>query len=321
MQENILEIKGIEKSFGNLKVLNSVSFNAKKGEFITVLGPSGCGKTTLIKIIGGLLQQDSGNVILKDKNIDELPPEKREVNTVFQNFALFPHLNVFDNVAYGLKIKKYSKRQIKEEVGTILGVVGLSGFEKRKIDTLSGGQKQRVATARALCLKPEILLLDEPLGALDYNLKSSMMQELKSMQQKLGTTFIYITHDREEAFYLADKIIIMNNGNIEQIGTPVEIYNKPNNLFVAKFMGQPNILNLPNGDFGILKPESVKITENGQEATVVSSVFAGGVVKTRLKLNDGSELLSYAFENHAYNKGEKVNVSYTPQDIHIIKGE
>ena len=243
MSEISLELKNIKKSFQEGEdVLESICLTAKKGEFVTLLGSSGCGKTTTLRIIAGLEQPDSGQVFLNGKDVTSLEPNQRNVNTVFQNYALFPHMNVADNIGYGLKLKKTSKAEISRRVKEMLELVQLSGFEKRKPSELSGGQRQRVAIARALVNNPEVLLLDEPLGALDLQLRRAMQHELKRLQKKLGITFIYITHDQEEAINMSDTIAVMNHGRFEQIGTPDEIYNHPKTSYVATFVGNANIL-------------------------------------------------------------------------------
>ncbi len=275
----------------------------REKEFVTILGPSGCGKTTTLRIIGGFVEPESGEVIFDDKRINGTPPHKRNVNTVFQKYSLFPHLNVFDNVAFGLKLKKLPKKEIKEKVLKMLAIVDLKGYEKRSVAKLSGGQQQRVAIARALVCDPAIILLDEPLGALDLKLRKSMQLELKEIQQQTEKTFIYVTHDQEEALTMSDRVVVMNNGVIEQIGTPEEVYNEPVNAFVADFIGEANILNgIMMGDcrvrilgkelecvdkgFGtntpvdvVIRPEDVIITtpEQGQLSGVVESVTFKGV--------------------------------------------
>jgi len=243
MSEISLELKNIKKSFQEGEdVLESICLTAKKGEFVTLLGSSGCGKTTTLRIIAGLEQPDSGQVFLDGKDVTSLEPNQRNVNTVFQNYALFPHMNVADNIGYGLKLKKTSKAEISRRVKEMLELVQLPGFERRKPSELSGGQRQRVAIARALVNNPEVLLLDEPLGALDLQLRRAMQHELKRLQKKLGITFIYITHDQEEAINMSDTIAVMNHGRFEQIGTPDEIYNHPKTSYVATFVGNANIL-------------------------------------------------------------------------------
>lgn len=241
-EEDILVLKNIKKSFGSNQVLSGIELTVKKGEFITLLGASGCGKTTTLRIIAGLEYPDDGCVELEGSDVTLLPPEKRNVNTVFQNYALFPHMNVYENIGYGLKIKGINKSEIKKRVSEMLELVQLSGFERRYPKEMSGGQMQRVAIARALVNNPKILLLDEPLGALDLQLRRQMQHELKRLQKKLGITFIYITHDQEEAINMSDRIAVMKDGNFVQIGTPREIYEKPRSSYVANFVGSANIL-------------------------------------------------------------------------------
>lgn len=242
MDEIILEFKNLKKRFGDTSVLNGISLAVNKGEFVTFLGPSGCGKTTMLRLLAGLETPDEGEILLNGENITTKQPHERNVNTVFQNYALFPHMNVFQNVAYSLKLKKVAKTEIQQRVKTILGLVQLTGFEKRMPSELSGGQKQRVAIARALINNPSVLLLDEPLGALDLQLRRQMQVELKRLQKRLGITFIYITHDQEEALNMSNRIVVMNDGHFEQVGTPSEIYDRPKTSFVAQFVGSSNIL-------------------------------------------------------------------------------
>lgn len=238
----VLEIKDIKKSFGETEVLKGVSLAIEEGEFVTFLGSSGCGKTTILRIIAGLEYPDAGMVLIEGKNMEQLGPEKRNVNMVFQNYALFPHMNVEQNIGYGLKMKGVPKAEIKERVKEMLKLVQLEGFEARRPSAMSGGQRQRVAIARALINNPKVLLLDEPLGALDLQLRRQMQVELKHLQKELGITFVYITHDQEEAINMSDRIVILNNGVIEQVGTPTEIYDDPKTSYVARFVGSANIL-------------------------------------------------------------------------------
>lgn len=243
MENNvIIELKDISISFGEEKILDNLNLSIRDGEFITFLGPSGCGKTTTLRIIGGFLQPDAGDVIFSGKKINSVPPHKRQVNTIFQRYALFPNLNVYENVAFGLRLKKKSEKEIKEKVHQMLELVNLKGFSRRNVTSLSGGQQQRVAIARALAVDPKVLLLDEPLGALDLKLRKDMQQELKGIQERLGITFIYVTHDQEEALSMSDTIVVMDGGKIQQIGTPLDIYNEPENAFVADFIGESNIV-------------------------------------------------------------------------------
>ena len=294
-KNTIISLRDIFVRFDGEVILNHINLDFKDKEFITILGPSGCGKTTTLRIIGGFVEPESGDVLFDGKRINGTPPNKRNVNTVFQKYSLFPHLNVFDNVAFGLKLKKLPKNEIKERVSKMLAVVDLKGYEKRAITKLSGGQQQRVAIARALVCDPEVILLDEPLGALDLKLRKSMQIELKEIQQNSQKTFIYVTHDQEEALTMSDTVIVMNNGVVEQVGSPEDIYNEPVNAFVADFIGEANILNgtmlgdcrveILGKQLGentpvdvVIRPEDIEITspENGQlTGTVVKSTFKG----------------------------------------------
>lgn len=240
--EHMINLVNISKRFADNVVLDNISLYIRKNEFLTLLGPSGCGKTTLLRIIAGFDHPDDGQVLFEGQEISALPPYKRRINTVFQKYALFPHMNVFDNVAFGLTIKKVAKEEINRRVREMLELVNLVGFEQRRIDSLSGGQQQRIAIARALINEPEVLLLDEPLGALDLKLRKEMQIELKKIQQRLGITFIFVTHDQEEALSMSDTIVVMRNGHILQVGTPEDIYNEPKNAFVANFIGASNIV-------------------------------------------------------------------------------
>ena len=240
--DKLIQFKNIVKSFDGQVVLRGINLDIYENEFVTLLGPSGCGKTTLLRILGGFLRQDEGQVIFGDSDISDVPPHKRELNTVFQKYALFPHMNVYDNIAFGLKIKKEPKDVIEQKVNRMLKLVGLEDYGKRSITAMSGGQQQRVAIARALVNEPKVLLLDEPLGALDLKLRKEMQQELKKIQQEVGITFIYVTHDQEEALTMSDKIVVMKDGEIQQIGSPTDIYNEPVNEYVANFIGESNII-------------------------------------------------------------------------------
>ena len=242
MEKKIIELKNISKNFEDQQVLKGIDLNIYENEFLTLLGPSGCGKTTLLRIIGGFEEPSNGQLIFDGKDISKVPPYKREVNTVFQKYALFPFLNVADNIAFGLNLKKMDKDVIEKKVSRMLELVGLKGFEKRDVTLLSGGQQQRVAIARALVNEPKVLLLDEPLGALDAKLRKDMQTELKKIQKEVGITFIFVTHDQEEALSMSDTIVVLNDGVIQQIGTPMDIYNEPQNRFVAEFIGESNII-------------------------------------------------------------------------------
>ncbi len=262
MSETILVLQDIYKSFGNTPVLRGIGLEAAQGEFITLLGSSGCGKTTTLRIIAGLETPDQGRVLLEGKDMTDVEPNKRDVNTVFQNYALFPHMNVEQNIGYALKIRKRPKNEIKEEVKHMLDLVQLSGYEKRMPGELSGGQKQRGAIARGLINRPKLLLLDEPLGALDLQLRRQMQQELKRLQKKLGITFIYITHDQEEALNMSDRIAVMKDGRFEQIGTPSQVYDSPKTSYVARFVGTANIV---KGTVGAVSGDSVEfVGQNGK---------------------------------------------------------
>src|SRR5574344_2856616 len=242
MSEKIIELKNISKNFNGDIVLDNINLYIKENEFLTLLGPSGCGKTTLLRIIGGFLSPSEGHLIFDGKEIGDLPPYKREINTVFQKYALFPHMNVYDNIAFSLSIKNEPKDVIKQKVMRMLKLVNLEDYADRNVTELSGGQQQRIAIARALVNEPSVLLLDEPLGALDLKLRKEMQHELKYIQEEVGITFVFVTHDQEEALTMSDKIVVMNAGEIQQIGTPTEIYNEPDNRFVANFIGDSNIL-------------------------------------------------------------------------------
>ena len=284
MNNKLVELKNISKSFDGEIVLSNVSLYINDKEFITLLGPSGCGKTTTLRIIGGFESADEGDVIFDGERINDIPPYKRSVNTVFQKYALFPHLNVYDNIAFGLRVAKVKEAEIKDRVSEMLSLVNLRGFEKRNVSLLSGGQQQRVAIARALINKPKVLLLDEPLGALDLKLRKDMQVELKKIQKATGITFVYVTHDQEEALSMSDTIVVMANGKIQQIGTPTDIYNEPKNAFVADFIGESNIL-----DGIMLDDYSVK--------------FAGQEFKC----------LDFGF-----NKNEPVDVVVRPEDVDVV---
>ena len=305
MSEISLELKNIKKSFQEGEdVLESICLTAKKGEFVTLLGSSGCGKTTTLRIIAGLEQPDSGQVFLNGKDVTSLEPNQRNVNTVFQNYALFPHMNVADNIGYGLKLKKTSKAEISRRVKEMLELVQLSGFEKRKPSELSGGQRQRVAIARALVNNPEVLLLDEPLGALDLQLRRAMQHELKRLQKKLGITFIYITHDQEEAINMSDTIAVMNHGRFEQIGTPDEIYNHPKTSYVATFVGNANILT------GVVESVDPERTDGASDQITVRT-DAG---KVKVSMNNVN-ITAEPDKGYLPQKGEKVTIAVRSENI------
>lgn len=344
MTTNIMiDLKNISKSFGKTTVLENMNLYIRENEFLTLLGPSGCGKTTTLRIIAGFETPSEGKVIFSGKDISDVPPYERQVNTVFQKYALFPHLNVYENIAFGLKIKKMQKDEITKKVTEVLKLVNLSGFEKRGVDSLSGGQQQRIAIARALVNEPKVLLLDEPLGALDLKLRKEMQIELKNIQKRVGITFIYVTHDQEEALTMSDTIVVMNEGLIQQIGTPVDIYNEPKNAFVAKFIGESNILpgimhkdylvefqgvTFPCVDKGftpkepvevVIRPEDIQMTtaEDGQLQGLVEEVTFKGVHYEMVVNVDG---FRYLIQSTAMAPlGEVIGMKILPDAIHIMK--
>lgn len=316
MKDSILELKGIEKSFESTKVLNGLNLDIQRGEFITLLGASGCGKTTTLRIIAGLENPDKGNVLLEGQDITSLEPNKRSINTVFQNYALFPHMNVADNISYGLKIKKMPKAQMDAKVKEMLQLVQLTGFEKRMPDQLSGGQRQRIAIARAVVNEPKVLLLDEPLGALDLKLRQQMQLELKRLQKQLGITFIYITHDQEEAINMSDRIAVMRNGVLEQVGTPNEIYYHPRTSYVADFVGNANVLRI-NGETIAVRTENVLMNDGEHclfTARVLEKSFAGGQLRICFRLQDGQEVVaSRSGLDIAVKEGEVLKIGWRPE--------
>ena len=342
-KEHLIDLVGISKEFDGVQVLKNINLYIRKKEFITLLGPSGCGKTTTLRIIGGFETPSEGQVLFGGQDISALPPYKRRVNTVFQKYALFPHLNVYDNIAFGLKLKKLPKKQIAEKVGQMLELVNLKGYEKRHVDALSGGQQQRVAIARSLVNEPEVLLLDEPLGALDLKLRKEMQLELKSMQQRLGITFIFVTHDQEEALTMSDTIVVMKDGTIQQIGDPKTIYDEPANAFVADFIGESNLLRgtlihdelvefagteFPCVDFGfgentpvdvVVRPEDIMLVgeDVGQMVGTIKSVLFKGV-HYEMMIDTGA----YTFKVHSTTmqpQGSRVGLNIVPFNIHIMK--
>ncbi len=340
---NIIELKNISKDYSGVKVLEDINLYIQQNEFLTLLGPSGCGKTTTLRIIGGFTEPSSGQVLFEDKEITSIPPYKRRINTVFQKYALFPHMNVYDNIAFGLKIKKMSKDEIEKKVNEMLRLVNLKGYENRSIEALSGGQQQRIAIARALVNEPEVLLLDEPLGALDLKLRKEMQVELKNIQQRVGITFIYVTHDQEEALTMSDTIVVMNDGKIQQIGSPVDIYNEPKNAFVAEFIGESNIISgvmkedfrvnfankvficvdkgfSPNEDIDVvIRPEDIEIVdkEEGQLRGIVESVIFKGVhYEMLVKSNDYQWMIHSTIMKE---EGREIGMNIAPENIHIMK--
>ena len=343
MSKELIRLVNCRMDFDGETVLDSINIYFNNSEFLTLLGPSGCGKTTTLRIIGGFLQSTSGDVLFDGVRINDVPPHKRRVNTVFQKYALFPHLNVFENVAFGLRIAKVPQKEIEQRVTEMLEIVSLKGFEKRKPDQLSGGQQQRVAIARALVNRPEVLLLDEPLGALDLRLRKDMQNELKRIQQQLGITFIYVTHDQEEALAMSDTVVVMDKGRIQQIGTPEDIYNEPKNAFVADFIGESNILDgIMRADyvvefFGrkfrcldhgfakdepvdvVIRPEDVDIVppDSGHLCGTVTSVTFKGVHYDTIVDFKGFKWLIQTTDLH--RPGEYIGIRLTPNDIHVMK--
>ncbi len=342
-KDHLIDLIGISKEYDGVKVLKDIDLYIRKKEFLTLLGPSGCGKTTTLRIIGGFETPSCGALLFEGQEISDLPPYKRRVNTVFQKYALFPHLNVYDNIAFGLKLKKMPKKMIDEKVEQMLELVNLKGYAKRHVEALSGGQQQRVAIARSLVNEPEVLLLDEPLGALDLKLRKDMQLELKSMQQRLGITFIYVTHDQEEALTMSDTIVVMKDGTIQQIGDPKSIYDEPANAFVADFIGESNILRgtmikdelvefagatFPCVDSGfgenapvdvVIRPEDIMLVgeDVGQIVGTVKSVLFKGV-HYEMMIDTGA----YTFKVHSTSmqpQGSKVGVNIVPFNIHIMK--
>lgn len=342
MEKKIIELKNISKNFEDQQVLKGIDLNIYENEFLTLLGPSGCGKTTLLRIIGGFEEPSNGQLIFDGKDISKVPPYKREVNTVFQKYALFPFLNVADNIAFGLNLKKMDKDVIEKKVSRMLELVGLKGFEKRDVTLLSGGQQQRVAIARALVNEPKVLLLDEPLGALDAKLRKDMQTELKKIQKEVGITFIFVTHDQEEALSMSDTIVVLNDGVIQQIGTPMDIYNEPQNRFVAEFIGESNIIegnmikdclvNFDGIDWEcvdkgfkdnedievVLRPEDMDVVEpeaGKVSGTIISKVFMGVHYEYLVETKNRNYKV-YTTEN--YEIGKKVGLTIDPFDIQVM---
>ncbi len=342
-ENNIVQLKDITVAFDGETVLDNLSLDIKDKEFITLLGPSGCGKTTTLRLIAGFLTPDTGDVVFEGKKINGVPAYKRQVNTIFQRYALFPHLNVYENVAFGLRIKKLPEKQIKEKVAEVLKLVNLTGFDKRNIDTLSGGQQQRIAIARAIANHPKVLLLDEPLAALDLKLRKDMQKELKKIQGQLGITFIFVTHDQEEALTMSDRVVVMDGGKIQQVGTPQDIYNEPKNAFVADFIGESNIVDgIMREDFRVefsgakfdcldkgfqknepvdvvVRPEDVDIVpiENGMLTGVVTSVSFLGVHYEIIVDIGGFKWMIQTTDEHFVD--DKVGLFIEPDAIHIMK--
>ena len=341
--EKLIELRSISKSFDGEQVLRSIDLDIHRKEFITLLGPSGCGKTTTLRMIAGFVTPDEGDVIFDGKRINDLPPHRRNVNTVFQRYALFPHLNVYENIAFGLRLSKTPDEEIKTRVTEMLTLVNLRGFEKRDVSSLSGGQQQRVAIARALINRPEVLLLDEPLGALDLKLRKDMQVELRRMQQQTGITFIYVTHDQEEALSMSDTVVVMANGEIQQIGTPEKIYNEPENAFVADFIGESNILNgtmikdytvsfagqtFTCEDAGFAPNEPVDVVVRPEDIDIVpvdKAMLTGEVTAVTFK-GDYYEIIAdidnfkWMIETtDAFRVGDTIGISIDPYEIQVMK--
>lgn len=342
--EKIIDLKGITVKYGENVILDKLNLSINKKEFITLLGPSGCGKTTTLRCIAGFVEPNEGEIVFEGKVINNIPPHKRKVNTIFQRYALFSHLNVFENVAFGPEIQKMSKAEIRKTVAEMLELVNLKGFEKRSIDSLSGGQQQRVAIARALANRPHVLLLDEPLGALDLKLRKDMQKELKAIQKRLGITFIYVTHDQEEALSMSDRVVVMDKGKIQQIGTPEDIYNEPVNAFVADFIGESNIVDAimikdyyvkisgvtfdcvdkgfaPNERVeAVIRPEDITIKKVGEKDTlpgvVTDVVFKGTFFETFVDVG-GFIWLVQTTEYHKV--GKTIGMYIDADSIHVMK--
>ena len=341
--KKIIELKDIAVAFDGEPVLNGLNLSISDGEFVTLLGPSGCGKTTTLRIIGGFITPDSGDVFFDGKRVNDVPAYKRTVNTIFQRYALFPHLNVYENVAFGMRVQKKSNAEIKETVSRMLKLVNLVGFEKRSVASLSGGQQQRVAIARALANEPKVLLLDEPLAALDLKLRKDMQTELKNIQKSLGISFIYVTHDQEEALSMSDTVVVMDNGEIQQIGSPQDIYNEPKNAFVADFIGESNILDgvmlkdylveffgrkfscLDSGFAEgeavdvVIRPEDIDIVEPVRghlTGTVTAVTFKGVHYETIVDFKGFKWLIQ---TTDYYPVDTVIGIVLNPEDIHIMK--
>ncbi|MBQ9429794.1 MAG: ABC transporter ATP-binding protein [Clostridia bacterium] len=341
--EKLIELRGVSKAYEETVALTDLSLYIRDKEFVTLLGPSGCGKTTTLRMIGGFETPDKGDVYFEGKRVTDLPPYKRPVNTVFQKYALFPHLNVYENVAFALRLRKTDEREIAKRVKEMLKIVNLEGFERRNVEKLSGGQQQRVAIARALIGNPRVLLLDEPLGALDLKLRKEMQVELKKIQQRMGITFVYVTHDQEEALSMSDTVVVMDNGVIQQIGTPEDIYNEPKNAFVADFIGESNILDgvmradklvefsghtleCVDGGFGKDEPVDVVIRPEDVDIVPVGSVPIRGVVNTVTFKGVHYEIIvdvqgfKWMVQTTDYAApGTEVGLRILPDEIHIMK--
>ncbi|HEX2944723.1 MAG TPA: spermidine/putrescine ABC transporter ATP-binding protein [Clostridia bacterium] len=344
MGKHIIELVDLTKEYDGTEALKGINLYIRQNEFVTLLGPSGCGKTTTLRLIGGFEKPTSGAVLFEGANINDMPPYKRRVNTVFQKYALFPHMNVYENIAFGLRIKKTDNAVIREKVAAMLSMVNLEGFEKRSVESLSGGQQQRIAIARALVNEPEVLLLDEPLGALDLKLRKEMQLELKNIQKRLGITFIYVTHDQEEALTMSDTIVVMQQGTIQQIGTPQDIYNEPKNAFVADFIGESNIidgvmledyrvkfaghvLECVDRGFGsnesvdvVVRPEDIRLIHDNAnllQGRVISVIFKGVHYEMKVSDENGFEWIVHSTSMEPVDTA--VALTIQPCDIQIMK--
>lgn len=343
LKQSIISLNKISISFNGETILKDLSLDIKEGEFVTLLGPSGCGKTTTLRIIAGFLKQDSGDIFFRGRTINKVPAYKREVNTIFQKYALFPHLNVYENVAFGLRIQKKSENEINKKVREMLKMVNLESYINRRVTSLSGGQQQRVAIARALANEPKVLLLDEPLGALDLKLRKDMQSELKNIHKETGITFVLVTHDQEEALSMSDTVVVMDKGTIQQIGTPEDIYNEPKNAFVADFIGESNIVEgIMIDDYRVkfagkefkcidknfekmspvdvvIRPEDIKVTlpENGDISGLVTSVTFKGVHNEIIVDVDGFKWMIQTTKSQ--ETGDEIGMIINPDDIHIMR--
>ena len=343
MAEKIIEFKDVTKTYEDTVVLKNMNFSIEKGKFYTLLGPSGCGKTTILQLIAGFTDITAGSILLNGKKIDHLPPNKRPINTVFQDYALFPHLNVFENVAFGLRLKKTPEKVIVQKVEEALTMMNLTGFTEREITAMSGGQRQRVAIARAIVNEPDIILLDEPLSALDLKLRVAMQNELRQLQRRLGITFIFVTHDQEEALAMSDEIFVLNEGEIQQSGTPIDIYDEPINRFVADFIGESNIIagemladfsvsfagkvfecvdqGLQKNDVVdiVIRPEDLVLTsvaEGKLQVTVQSQLFRGVHYEIFAVDSEGNDWLVHSTTKSVV--GEQIGLQFSPENIHVM---